>query len=51
MLVRSPNGTYEYIDYRETAPAAAYQDMFKGNSNGAQHGGLARYPRLARMMV
>lgn len=36
MLVRSPNGTYEYIDYRETAPAAAYQDMFKGNSNGAQ---------------
>ncbi|QSZ31922.1 hypothetical protein DSL72_001491 [Monilinia vaccinii-corymbosi] len=31
MLVRSPHGEYEVIDYRETAPAAAYQDMFKEN--------------------
>lgn len=43
MLVRSPNGTFEFINYREKAPAAAYQDMFQGNTQGAIYGGLARY--------
>ncbi|EDU45387.1 Ggt Gamma-glutamyltransferase [Pyrenophora tritici-repentis] len=41
MLVRAPNGTYEFIDFRETAPAAAYEDMFKNNVNASITGGLA----------
>jgi gamma-glutamyltranspeptidase/glutathione hydrolase len=41
MLVRSPNGTYEFIDFRETAPAAAFQDMYKNNVNASLYGGLA----------
>lgn len=41
MLVRSSNGTYEFIDFRETAPAAAYEDMYKDNVNASLYGGLA----------
>ncbi|RMZ91059.1 hypothetical protein DV736_g1697, partial [Chaetothyriales sp. CBS 134916] len=41
MLVRSPNGTYEFIDFRETAPAAAFQDMYNNNSDASLFGGLA----------
>ncbi len=41
MLVRAPNGTYEFIDFRETAPAAAYEDMYKDNVNASISGGLA----------
>lgn len=44
MLVRAPNGTYEFIDFRETAPAAAFQDMYKNNTRASIFGGLARYP-------
>jgi len=43
MLVRGSNGSYEFIDFRETAPAAAFQDMYKGNINASLYGGLARY--------
>lgn len=43
MIVRAPNGTYEFIDFRETAPAAAYQDMYNSNVNLSIFGGLARY--------
>lgn len=42
MLVRSSNGSYEFIDFRETAPAAAFQDMYKDNVNASIYGGLAR---------
>lgn len=42
MLIRAPNGSYEFIDFRETAPAAAFEDMFKNNSDAAVYGGLAR---------
>lgn len=42
MLVRSPNGSYEFIDFRETAPAASFENMFQGNVNGSIYGGLAR---------
>ena len=40
-LVRSSNGTYQAIDFRETAPAAAHMDMFKHNVNASIRGGLA----------
>jgi gamma-glutamyltranspeptidase/glutathione hydrolase len=41
MLVRSANGSYEFIDFRETAPAAAFQDMYNNNTNSSIYGGLA----------
>jgi gamma-glutamyltranspeptidase/glutathione hydrolase len=42
MIVRGSNGSYEVIDFRETAPAAAFQDMYKNNTNASIFGGLAR---------
>lgn len=42
MLVRSSNGSYESIDFRESAPASAWQDMYKDNVDGSLYGGLAR---------
>lgn len=41
MLIRAPNGTYSFIDFRETAPAAAYQEMYTNNTNPSLYGGLA----------
>ncbi|KAJ6123642.1 nucleophile aminohydrolase [Penicillium samsonianum] len=41
MLVRAPNGTFEFIDFRETAPAAAFQDMYSDDTNASIYGGLA----------
>jgi gamma-glutamyltranspeptidase/glutathione hydrolase len=41
MLVRAPNGSYEFIDFRETAPAAAFEDMYKNNEQASITGGLA----------
>ncbi|KAI0183169.1 gamma-glutamyltransferase [Xylaria flabelliformis] len=41
MLVRSKDGQYEFIDFRETAPAAAYQDMYNNNTDASLYGGLA----------
>ncbi|OQO07557.1 hypothetical protein B0A48_07254 [Cryoendolithus antarcticus] len=41
MLVRSSNGSYEFIDFRETAPAAAFQDMYVNNVNSSIYSGLA----------
>ena len=43
MLVRGANRTYESIDFRETAPAAATEDMYTGNAMGSILSGLARY--------
>lgn len=43
MLVRSSDNEYEFIDFRETAPAAAFQDMYNNNTNLSVYGGLARY--------
>ena len=42
LLLRTANGTYEYLDFRETAPAAAYEAMYKGNVKASMYGGLAR---------
>ena len=41
-LARSVNGSYVSIDFREMAPGAAYQDMFKDNVLGSIFGGLSR---------
>ncbi|KAE8389768.1 gamma-glutamyltranspeptidase [Aspergillus alliaceus] len=41
LLVKAPNGTFEFIDFRETAPAAAFEEMFKNNTNASTTGGLA----------
>ena len=41
--VRSSNGSYEFIDFRETAPAAAFQDMYNEDEDLSLYGGLARY--------
>ncbi|KAI1108827.1 gamma-glutamyltransferase 1 [Nemania sp. NC0429] len=41
MLVRSRDGQYEFIDFRETAPAAAFEDMYKNNTAASLYGGLA----------
>ncbi|KAI4594422.1 hypothetical protein KJ359_008210 [Pestalotiopsis sp. 9143b] len=41
MLVRSSNGSYEFIDFRETAPAAAFQDMYVNDTDASLYGGLA----------
>lgn len=41
MLVRGANGSYEFIDFRETAPAAAFQDMYVNNTNSSLYTGLA----------
>ena len=43
MLVRAPNGTYEFIDFRETAPAAASVHMYDQDDDLSLVGGLARY--------
>lgn len=41
-MIRSASGSYEFVDFRETAPDAAFEDMFKDNVNGSIFGGLAR---------
>lgn len=41
-LARSANGSYESIDFRETAPESAYLDMFKHNVLESVFGGLSR---------
>ena len=41
MTVRSAKGEYEAIDFRETAPAAAFEDMFTNNTVASIYGGLA----------
>ncbi|POR36672.1 Gamma-glutamyltranspeptidase 1, partial [Tolypocladium paradoxum] len=40
-LIRDADGGYEAVDFRETAPAAAHEDMYRGNVNGSVLGGLA----------
>jgi gamma-glutamyltranspeptidase/glutathione hydrolase len=42
MLIRAANGTYEFIDFRESAPAASYETMYNSNVNASIFGGLAR---------
>ncbi|KAL2063240.1 hypothetical protein VTL71DRAFT_5045 [Oculimacula yallundae] len=42
--IRSENGTYEFVDFREMAPAAAFETMYSpplSNANYSLYGGLA----------
>lgn len=41
MLVRSSNGSFEFIDFRETAPAAAFETMYSEDDSLSLYGGLA----------
>ncbi|GIC94722.1 gamma-glutamyltransferase family protein [Aspergillus udagawae] len=41
MVIRNTNGEYESIDFRETAPAAAYNNMFSHDRKASIFGGLA----------
>uniref|UniRef100_A0A0D2XPA0 Glutathione hydrolase n=1 Tax=Fusarium oxysporum (strain Fo5176) TaxID=660025 RepID=A0A0D2XPA0_FUSOF len=46
MLIHKPDGKnesvpYEFVDFRETAPAAATENMFKNNVNASIYGGQA----------
>lgn len=41
MLIRSPNGTFEFIDFRETAPNASRFDMFDEDPSLSKVGGLS----------
>ncbi|KAG6003930.1 hypothetical protein E4U21_001609 [Claviceps maximensis] len=41
LLLRTTNGSFESVDFRESAPAAAFEDMYKGNVNASLFGGLA----------
>ena len=42
MLIRSANGTYEFVDFRETAPAASSENMYQEDAEASLVGGLAR---------
>ncbi|TKX20357.1 glutathione hydrolase proenzyme [Elsinoe australis] len=41
MVVRSSNGSYEFIDFRESAPLATNETLYVGNVQGSLTGGLA----------
>ena len=41
MVVRDAKGDYEAIDFRESAPAAAFEDMYRDNVDGSKFGGLS----------
>lgn len=41
MIIRGSNGSYEFIDFREKAPAAAFTDMYNNNTDLSLFGGLA----------
>lgn len=41
MIIRSSNGSYEYIDFREMAGQAAFEEMYTNNTEASLYGGLA----------
>lgn len=40
-LIRDENGEYTVLDYRESAPDAASENMYRDNVKGSVYGGLA----------
>ncbi|PHH88647.1 hypothetical protein CDD83_7265 [Cordyceps sp. RAO-2017] len=41
MTVRAGDGSYETVDFREMAPAAAFEDMYENDTEASLYGGLA----------
>ncbi|EPS38126.1 hypothetical protein H072_8148 [Dactylellina haptotyla CBS 200.50] len=41
MLIRSPQGEYEHVDFREMAPAASFEEMFVNKTELSIFGGMA----------
>lgn len=41
MTIRSATGGHEFVDFRETAPAAASEDMYNDDADKSIYGGLA----------
>lgn len=41
-LVHAANGSEEVVDFRESAPSAAFENMYEDNVNGSLRSGLAR---------
>lgn len=42
LVLRTDKGEYETVDFRETAPAAAFEEMYKEDEELSRKGGLAR---------
>ena len=42
LLVRGSDGKYEFVDFRETAPAASFEDMYTNDTDLSLYGGMAR---------
>ena len=42
LILRSSNGSFEFVDFRETAPAASFEGMYTNNTDASLYGGLAR---------
>ena len=40
-LIRDRDGSYTVVDYREAAPAAAFEDMYRDDARASVYGGLA----------
>lgn len=41
LLVRTADGASDFLDFREEAPAAAFETMFGNNSHSSRNGGLS----------
>lgn len=41
MLVRTHNGTYDFIDFRDQAPRGSYQNMFVEDPDLTKGGGMS----------
>jgi gamma-glutamyltranspeptidase/glutathione hydrolase len=49
LTLRTAEGEYETVDFREKAPKAAFEDMYKDNEDASIYGGLARYVLRLRL--
>lgn len=45
-VLRTPDGEYETVDFREKAPAKAFEEMYKEDEDLSIYGGLARYDTI-----
>lgn len=49
-LVRQPNDNYEFVDFRETAPADVNEELYILNITDPMIGGAARYVLLQLLL-